>query len=107
MNDSNDLFKNLAEAGISPVVMLLIFIILIFAIYIIIRNIIEKKNESRRRIKVMSNMDDLTHLYKRRFFDTLIEAELVRATRHDRNLSCAIIAIDNTEEIKNLGASGV
>ena len=46
-------------------------------------------------------MDDLTHLYKRRFFDTLIESELERAKRHDRNLSCAVIEIDNINEIKD------
>jgi len=49
----------------------------------------------------MSNMDELTHLYKRQFFDTLIESELGRAKRHDRNLSCAVIEIDNINNIKD------
>ena len=93
----NDLFKNLAEPGIFSAAILIIFII---TIYIITKSFIEKKKESHRRIKMMSNMDDLTHLYKRKFFDTLIESELERAKRHDRNLSCAIIEIDNINEIK-------
>lgn len=50
---------------------------------------------------MMSNMDELTHLYKRQFFDTLIESELERAKRHDRNLSCAVIEIDNINKIKD------
>lgn len=98
MENLNDLFKNLAEPSVFSVAIL---IILIVSIYIFTKNFIEKRNELRRRIKIISNMDDLTHLYKRKFFDTLIESELGRAKRHDRNLSCAIIEIDNINEIKD------
>ncbi len=98
MENLNDLFKNLTEPSVFSAAIL---IILIVSIYIITKNFIEKRNELRRRIKIISNMDDLTHLYKRRFFDTLIESELERAKRHDRNLSCAVIEIDNINEIKD------
>ncbi len=99
MNVDNltDLFKSLAEPGIFSATVL---IILIITISILTIRIIQKKREMHRRIETMSTMDDLTHLYKRKFFDTLIEAELERAKRHDRNLSCAIIEIDNINEIK-------
>jgi len=99
MNVENltDLFKSVAEPGIFSVAVL---IILIITISILIKRIIQKKNEIHRRIETMSTLDDLTHLYKRKFFDTLIESELERAKRHDRNLSCAIIEIDNINEIK-------
>ncbi len=95
-----DAFMNLAEPSISSAVIILILVALIITIYIFIRNFIEKKRESHRRIQVMSNMDELTHLYKRKFFETLIEAELERAKRHERSLSCAVIEIDKIEEIK-------
>ncbi|NIQ17038.1 MAG: diguanylate cyclase [Candidatus Dadabacteria bacterium] len=49
----------------------------------------------------MTNIDDLTHLYKRKFFFTLFESELERARRHERDLSCAIIEIDNFNELKD------
>jgi len=101
MENLNDLFKNLALPNFFSVAMLIIFIILIVTIYIFTKSIIEKKKESHRRIKMMSNMDELTHLYKRKFFDTLIESELGRAKRHDRNLSCAVIEIDNINKIKD------
>ena len=97
----NDFFKNLAEPGIFSVAVIIAFIILIVIIYILIKSLIEKKQASIRRIQVMSNIDDLTHLYKRKFFDTLIESELGRAKRHDRNLSCAVIEIDTINEIKD------
>ncbi len=95
-----DAFMNLAEPSISSAVIILILVALIITVYIFIRNFIEKKRESHRRIQVMSNMDELTHLYKRKFFETLIEAELERAKRHERSLSCAVIEIDKIEEIK-------
>ena len=95
-----DAFMNLAEPSISSAVIILILVALIITIYIFIRNFIEKKRASHRRIQVMSNMDELTHLYKRKFFETLIEAELERAKRHERSLSCAVIEIDKIEEIK-------
>jgi len=61
----NDLFKNLAEPGIFSAAVL---IILIITISILTKRIIQKKKESHRRVKMMSNMDDLTHLYKRKIF---------------------------------------
>ncbi len=48
---------------------------------------------------MMANIDDLTHLYKRKFFNTIFETELERAKRHERNLSAAIIEIDNFADI--------
>jgi len=90
----NDFFKNLAEPSIFSVAMFIAFIILIATIYFFIKGFIKKRNESYRRIKMMTNIDELTHLYKRKFFDTLFESELERAKRHGRNLSCAIIEID-------------
>jgi len=97
----NNLFKNFVESSIFSAATFIIFIILLVTIYILTKSLIEKKKESHRRIKAMSNMDELTHLYKRKFFDTLIESELGRAKRHDRDLSCAVIEIDNINEIKD------
>jgi diguanylate cyclase (GGDEF)-like protein len=101
MENLSDLFKNLAEPSIFSVATLIIFIIFIVTTYIITKNFIEKRRESYRKIKMMTNIDELTYLYKRKFFDTLFESELERAKRHDRNLSCAIIEIDNINKIKD------
>lgn len=94
------LFKSLTESGFYSVAVLIVIIVLLIAIFFFIRNLIEKKKEMHRRIEAMSNMDDLTHLYKRKFFDTLVESELERAKRHDRNISCAIIEIDDINKIR-------
>lgn len=97
----NDLSRHLTEPGTITVVVLVIFIILIVAIYFFVKDLIEKRKESYRRISMMTNIDELTHLYKKKFFHSLFESELERAKRYERNLCCAIIEIDNFNEIKD------
>ena len=84
----------------NPVFLSVVIVVLIAVLAYFIYEYIKKRNESIRRINMMTNIDDLTHLYKRKFFYTLFESELERARRHDRDLSCAIIEIDNFDELK-------
>ena len=96
----NELSRHLAEPGITAILVFIIFIALLVAIYFFVKDFLKKRGESHRRIDMMTKIDDLTHLYKRNFFHTLFESELVRARRYGRDLSCAIIEIDNFDEIK-------
>jgi len=97
----SNLFKNLAESDAFAVAIFITIIILIAAIFFFIKGIIKKRAESYRRIKMMTNIDELTHLYKRKFFYTLFESELERAKRYEKDLTCAIIEIDNFNNLKD------
>lgn len=88
-----------AEPGINTVLIAITCTVLILAIIFFTVNFIKKQKESQRRVKMMTNIDEVTHLYKRRFFDNLFESELARAKRHNRHLSCAIIEIDNFDKL--------
>lgn len=101
MENLNHLFKQLAEQDIFAVAGVIILVILMATVYFFIKGLIKKRDEARSRIKIMANIDDLTHLYNRKFFDTLFENELARAKRYERNISCAIIEIDNFKKIKD------
>ena len=85
--------------GINVVVIAITSIVLIIALVSFVVNYIRKQKESQRRVKMMTNIDEVTHLYKRKFFDKLFESELARAKRHKRHLSCAIIEIDNFNKL--------
>lgn len=87
------------DPGANTVVIAITSIVLIIAIVFFTVNYIKKQRESQRRVKMMTNIDEVTHLYKRRFFDNLFESELARAKRHNRHLSCAIIEIDNFDKL--------
>ena len=97
----NKLTRHLAEPGITDVLVFIIFIILLVTIYFFVKDFLKKRGEFRRRIDMMAKIDELTHLYKRNFFHTLFESELERSRRYGRDLSCAIIEIDNFNEIKD------
>ena len=94
---------SLAQAATGPnintVIIAITSIVLIIAVVFFTVNFIKKQRESQRRIKMMTNIDEVTHLYKRKFFDNLFESELARAKRHKRHLSCAIIEIDNFDKL--------
>ena len=85
--------------GTTTVIVAITSVVLIFAVLFFIVNFIKKQRESQRRVKMMTNIDEVTHLYKRRFFDNLFESELARAKRHNRHLSCAIIQIDHFDKL--------
>jgi len=101
MENLNYLFKQLAEPGIFAAAGIIIFVILLSTIYFFIKGLIKKRNEAYDRIRMMANIDDLTQLFNRKYFDTLFEKELARAIRYERNLNCAMLEIDNFKTIRD------
>jgi diguanylate cyclase len=68
----------------------------------IVSEYIKKSNENSRYLKQnnlfleqLSNMDGLTQVYNRRFFDSTIEKEWKRAARNSSTLSIIMFDIDN------------
>ena len=84
-------FRIIAEAVI------VIFFVFISVIYAIIRSLIKQLNEA----KSLSITDELTLFFNRTHFKSLLENELNRAVRYNRELSCIIINIDSFKNINN------
>jgi len=55
----------------------------------------EELRETNRRLEELSNTDDLTKLYNRRYFMELLELEFQRAQRYEAKLSFVMIDIDH------------
>lgn len=55
----------------------------------------EELRETNRRLEELSNTDDLTKLYNRRYFMELFELEFQRAQRYEARLSFVMIDIDH------------
>ena len=87
------------ELDILSIAIVVIVVVIAVITFTYVRDYLHRRGESYRRIKAMANIDELTHLYKRKFFYTLFDAELDRAKRYGRDLSCAIIEIDNFNEL--------
>ncbi len=60
-----------------------------------IKRLQEELRISNRRLEELSNTDDLTKLYNRRYFMELMELEFQRAQRYESNMSFVMIDIDN------------
>ena len=74
---------------------------LILTIHLLIKKLVNKRNEIRDKTNFMVITDELTQLYNREQFDSLFESELARAMRNESNISCALIEIDNYKELKD------
>ena len=92
--------NQLVEPNIFAAAGIIIFVILISIIYLYIKKLIKKKGEDYDNLESMETTDELTQLVKREHFNTLLESELARVIRYDKNLSCAIIEIDHFNKIK-------
>ncbi len=60
-----------------------------------IKRLQEELRISNRRLEELSNTDDLTKLYNRRYFMELMELEFQRSQRYESSLSFVMIDIDN------------
>jgi diguanylate cyclase (GGDEF)-like protein len=60
-----------------------------------IKRLQEELKESNRRLEELSNTDDLTKLYNRRYFMELLELEFQRSQRYETKISFIMIDIDN------------
>lgn len=74
---------------------------LILTIHLLIKKLVNKRNEIHDKTNLMVITDELTQLYNREQFDSLFESELARAMRNESNISCALIEIDNYKELKD------
>jgi diguanylate cyclase len=57
--------------------------------------------QANSKLKLISNLDELTNLYNRRYFNSRFEAEFKRAQRMERILSVIIIDIDHFKMIND------
>ena len=66
---------------------------------------LEREIEARKRaeaeLQKLAVTDPLTNVYNRRYFFEVVELELVRAQRHNLNLSVAMIDLDHFKEIND------
>ncbi len=74
---------------------------LILTIHLLIKKLVNKRNEIHDKTNLMVITDELTQLYNREQFDSLFESELDRAMRNESSLSCALIEIDHYKELKD------
>jgi diguanylate cyclase (GGDEF)-like protein len=79
----------------------LVFGFLILTIHLLIKKLVNKRNEIHDKTNLMVITDELTQLYNKEQFDSLFESELARAMRNESNISCALIEIDNYKELKD------
>ncbi len=76
---------------------IVVFVVLISVIYVIFRKLINQLNKA----ELLSITDELTQFFTRKHFKTLLENELNRAIRYNRELSCIIINIDSFKQIND------
>ena len=73
----------------------MIIVIILSTIYLFIWNLIKKLDDAYNKIELMAITDGLTQLFNKNHFNDLFKNELSRAIRHERNLSCIVLDIDN------------
>lgn len=62
---------------------------------------VKKTEEANKRLALLSVTDDLSGVYNRRFLHERLREELNRAARHDQNISCIMLDIDNFKQIND------
>ena len=60
----------------------------------------------REKLRMDSILDPLTDLFNRRFLDTMLERELLRAARRQRPVSVAMIDLDNLKQVNDVLGHG-
>lgn len=91
--------KQFVEPGIFAAAATIIMVILLSAMSLFIRELIEKLNEAYNKMGLMAITDELTQLFTRKHFYALFENELTKTIRYRRNLSCFILDIDHFKQI--------
>lgn len=84
----------------SPVLILLtvvlgLLILLAGGCYYFLSRLADKVKQGQERLLALATIDDLTHLYNRRYFFHRFLQEFERAKRYQRPLSCLILDIDH------------
>ncbi len=76
---------------------IVVFVVFISVIYVIFRRLINQLNKA----ELLSITDELTQFFNRTHFKNILENELNRAVRYNRELSCIIINIDSFKKIND------
>jgi len=93
---------NLSNTECLVIVLALALLILVTATaYYAISRLADKVNEGQKRLLSLATIDDLTHLYNRRYFFVRFHQELERARRYQRPLSCLILDIDHFKVVND------
>jgi diguanylate cyclase (GGDEF)-like protein len=66
-----------------------------------IKQLQEELRDTNSRLEELSNTDDLTKLYNRRYFMQLLELEFQRAQRYESRFSFVMIDIDNFKNVND------
>jgi len=93
---------NLSSTEALVIVIALGLLILVAgAAYYAVSRLAQKVNEGQKRLLALATIDDLTHLYNRRYFFIRFRQELERARRYQRPLSCLILDIDHFKVVND------
>jgi diguanylate cyclase (GGDEF)-like protein len=93
---------NLSSTEALVIVLALGLLILVAgAAYYAVSRLAQKVNEGQKRLLALATIDDLTHLYNRRYFFIRFRQELERARRYQRPLSCLILDIDHFKVVND------
>jgi two-component system, cell cycle response regulator len=60
-----------------------------------------KLEEANRKLRHVANIDPLTHIYNRRFFEEFLEWNFNRAKRYDTTLGCLMVDIDHFKKVND------
>jgi diguanylate cyclase (GGDEF)-like protein len=64
--------------------------------------LLEQLDRAEQQLQILSNTDELTQAYNRRYFIPYSEKELRRAQRHGETFSIAILDLDNFKQINDM-----
>ena len=93
--------KQPLEPGILAMAGILIFFIILLAIYFPVRKLKQNLDEIHDKLEIMTTTDTLTQVFKRNHFNILFEKELSRAKRYERELGCLMLDIDHFRKIND------
>jgi diguanylate cyclase (GGDEF)-like protein len=93
--------RELVDHRIIAIASILIYFLTLYFIYIVRKSMIDKLDETTEILKIMKTTDELTRAFNRKHFNILFEKELDRARRHEGELSCLALDIDNFKKINN------
>ncbi len=85
---------------------LFVLVLMIFANFnsVLLKRVISlssEKDELIEKLRRLSVTDDLTGLYNRRYFESRLEEEYLRARRNEHNIALVSIDVDNFKEIND------
>lgn len=74
---------------------IVVMIALLFTMYLPVKKLRKDLDNTQSQLVVTTITDELTQVFNRKHFDTLLRTELSRARRHERDLGCMMLDIDS------------